>query len=138
MLNVSRSIQRLTNLILSVKSTSRGFSYFSPERKQIGGVLGIGSTSFLCFSVWSYGLRKQPVYRRYSDFVWLRAILSKFHPSEILPPIPNKKASKRLPRQIQKRMRILTFFLNDLVKNPIMFNNRYVQAFLTIEDNNKF
>lgn len=92
----------------------------------MGGVLGIGGTSFLCFDVWAYGFTKEPVLRRYSDFVWLRAVLGKFYPSYIIPPIPNKKASKRLPRQILKRMRILSYFLNDLVKNPVLFNNKYV------------
>ena len=79
--------------------------------------MGIGATSFLCFKVWSYGLSKSFVWRRYSDFVWLRNALVKFYPTQIIPPIPNKKASKRLPRQYLKRMRILAMFLNDVVKN---------------------
>lgn len=92
----------------------------------MGGLLGIGGSSFLCFDVWAYGLNKQPVSRRYSDFIWLRNILTKFYPSFIIPPVPNKKSSKRLPRQIRKRMQILTFFLNDIVKMPILMNNKYV------------
>lgn len=104
----------------------------------MGGLLGIGGTSYLCFDVWVYGLSKQPVLRRYSDFIWLRNILLKFYPSEIIPPIPNKKASKRLPRQILKRMRILTFFLNDIVKMPNFLNNKYVEGFLKISELNKF
>ena len=94
--------------------------------------MGIGATSFLCFKVWSYGLRKNPVLRRYSDFIWLRNTLIKFYPSQIIPPIPNKKASKRTPRQIQKRMRILSMFLNDLVNHSVLFHNKYFQGFLTI------
>ena len=88
-----------------------------PERKYMGGIFGIGATSFLEFQVttsevgWCVG-------RRYSDFVWFRTILKKYFPSSIIPPIPNKKAAKRLPRQIEKRMRILTYFLNDLLKMP--------------------
>jgi hypothetical protein len=60
---------------------------------------------------WSVG-------RRYSDFQWLRAALKKFYPSLIIPPIPNKKAAKRTARHIEKRMKILTYFLNDLIKIP--------------------
>lgn len=99
----------------------------------MGGILGIGGTSYLCFDVWSYGFCKHSVSRRYSDFIWLRNVLIKFYPTFIIPPIPNKKANKRLPRQIKKRMRILTYFLNDIVKMPILLNNKYVQGFLTIK-----
>lgn len=88
--------------------------------------MGIGGTSFLVFEVRVYGLQKDPVERRYSDFVWLRNILLKFYPTQIIPPIPNKKASKRTPRHIQKRMRILTMFLSDIVKMPILLNNKFV------------
>ena len=31
---------------------------YSPQRKYMGGVLGIGGTSFLCFDVWTYGMSK--------------------------------------------------------------------------------
>lgn len=104
----------------------------------MGGIMGIGGTSYLCFDVWSYGFSKDCVSRRYSDFVWLRTVLLKFYPSEIIPPIPNKKASKRLPRQIRKRMRVLTLFLNDVVKMPVLLNNKYVEGFLLIKDHDQF
>ena len=87
-------------------------------------MLGFGTTSFLEFQVhtsevnWTVG-------RRYSDFVWLRLVLRKFFPSLIIPPIPEKKAAKRLPRQIDKRMRILAHFLNDLIKIPEIVNSKY-------------
>ena len=57
--------------------------------------------------------------------MWFRTILKKFFPSIILPPIPEKKAAKRLPRQIEKRMRILAHFLNDLIKIPEILNSKY-------------
>jgi hypothetical protein len=44
------------NKQLVVKSASNIMLYFSPQRKYMGGVLGIGGTSFLCFDVWTYGL----------------------------------------------------------------------------------
>ncbi len=128
-IRLSKSAAKLTSTIIYI---------CSPERKFFGGILGIGTTSYLCFDVWSYGLSKQPVCRRYSDFIWLRNTLLKFYPSEIIPPIPNKKAHKRLPRQIKKRMRILTMFLNDLIKIPTLMNNKYVEGFLLIKDHSKF
>ena len=101
-------------------------------------MLGIGESSYLCFKVWAYGLSEGFVHRRYGDFIWLRKILLKFFPGEIIPPIPNKKASKRQPRQILKRMRILTMFLNDLVKNYKFLNNKYVYSFLIEKNRKKF
>jgi len=62
----------------------------------------------------------------------------KFYPTEIIPPIPNKKASKKLPKQIEKRMKILSHFLNDLIHIPAIFNSRYVEGFLSIDDPNTF
>jgi hypothetical protein len=109
----------------------------SPERKYAGGLLGLGATSYLEFQVSTQGPGWN-VGRRYSDFIWLRNTLRKFYPTQLIPPIPNKKASKRTARHIEKRMKILTYFLNDLVKLPEMFNSRYVEGFLSLKDNAKF
>ena len=94
--------------------------------------MGFGATSFLEFQVKTYG-QGWCVGRRYSDFIWLRNTLKKFYPTQIIPPIPNKKAAKRTVRHIEKRMRILTFFLNDLVQLPSIFNSKYVEGFLSIK-----
>lgn len=64
--------------------------------------------------------------RRYSDFVWLRNYLRKVYPTQVVPPIPEKKASKRTQRHVEKRMRILTYFLNDVVSIPEFMNNKIV------------
>jgi hypothetical protein len=50
---------------------------------------------------------KWEVGRRYSDFIWLRNYLLKAYPSQIVPPIPQKKAAKRTKRHVEKRMKIL-------------------------------
>ena len=76
--------------------------------------------------------------RRYSDFIWLRNTLTKYYPSAIIPPIPNKKASKRSARHIEKRMKILSFFLNDCLKLPEILNSKYFEGFLSIKENAKF
>jgi hypothetical protein len=75
--------------------------------------------------------------RRYSDFVWLRNFLRKMYPAQIVPPIPEKKAAKRTQRHVDKRMRILTYFLNDVVNIPEFLNNRIIEGFLKIKDNSK-
>lgn len=75
--------------------------------------------------------------RRYSDFIWLRAFLRKVYPTQVVPPIPEKKAAKRTQRHVEKRMRILEYFLNDVANIPEFFNNRYVEGFLRITDPGK-
>jgi sorting nexin-7/30/sorting nexin-8 len=79
---------------------------FSPQRKNTGGFFGIGGTSFLEFEVRTQAMGWL-VGRRYSDFVWLRNLLRKLYPTQIVPPIPEKKAAKRTQRHVDKRMRIL-------------------------------
>ncbi len=110
---------------------------YRPKRKYQGGVLGIGETSFLEFPIEVPEL-KYKVSRRYSDFQWLRTILLKFYPTEIIPPIPNKKAAKRSSRQIEKRRKILEMFLNDLLKIEPLANSKYVYVFLSCQDKDKF
>ncbi len=56
------------------------------------------------------------------------------YPTQIVPPIPEKKASKRTQRHVEKRMRILTYFLNDIVNIPEFINNRIVEGFLKLVD----
>ena len=60
------------------------------------------------------------------------------YPNQITPPIPEKKASKKTKRHLEKRMRILEFFLNDIVNIPEFLNNKYVQGFLSISDGPRF
>lgn len=97
----------------------------------------MGGTSFLEFKVQTFELGWK-VGRRYSDFVWLRTYLLKAYPTYVLPPVPEKKASKRTQRHIEKRMKILEFFLNDLVSIREILNDKFVQGFLSMTDNVKF
>ncbi len=103
----------------------------------MGGIFGIGASSFLEFQVKTFGV-DWCVGRRYSDFIWLRSTLKKMYPSLIIPPIPNKKASKRTARHIEKRMKILSYFINDLIKIPEIVNSRYLDGFLSFKEQNKF
>jgi hypothetical protein len=83
-------------------------------------------------------LLKWNVGRRYSDFIALRNYLQRIYPAQIVPPIPEKKAAKRTKRHLEKRMKILEYFLNDLTNIPEFINNKYVQGFLSISDGPKF
>jgi hypothetical protein len=108
-----------------------------PQRKTAGGLFGIGAVSFLLFKINTYDY-KWEVRRRYSDFQWLRTIISKFFPTYIIPPIPKKNAKKRTQRDLEKRMRILTYFLNDLASTPEIFQSKYVTGFLSMTNESQF
>ena len=48
------------------------------------------------------------VRRRYSDFEWLRIVLAKFNPGQVVPPLPNKKIGNRRFEEdfLEKRMKL--------------------------------
>ena len=79
------------------------------------------------------------VLRRYSDFDLLRKLLVKHFPSFYLPPLPNKKLGKRNFEIdfINKRMRLLNLFINDLVQNETFKASDILNAFLSYEDRDK-
>lgn len=108
-----------------------------PQRKTAGGLFGLGGVSFLLFKINTYDL-KWEVRRRYSDFQWLRQVICKFFPTYIVPPIPRKNAKKRTQRDLDKRMRILTYFLNDLATVPEIFQSRFVSGFLSLTNDSQF
>ena len=80
------------------------------------------------------------VKRRYSDFEWLRQVLSKFNPGHLIPPLPSKKiGSRRFEVDfIAKRMKFLQKFIDAVVENEIFKANEPLKAFLSISDKNQF
>ena len=56
-------------------------------------------TNFLSSNYVEYEVETSPlnwlVKRRYSDFEWLRQVLTKFCPGIVIPPLPNKKIGSR-------------------------------------------
>ena len=80
------------------------------------------------------------VHRRYSDFDWLRKLISKQFPSFYIPPLPNKKLGNRNFDQdfIEKRMKLLNLFINNLVQNETFKASDLLMAFLSYEDRAKF
>lgn len=108
-----------------------------PQRKSTGGLFGIGAVSFLLFKITTFDF-KWEVRRRYSDFQWLRAVICKFYPTYVVPPIPKKNAKKRTQRDLEKRMRILTYFLNDIALIPEIFQSKYVTGFLNMTNESQF
>ena len=80
------------------------------------------------------------VRRRYSDFTLLRNLLCKFHPRYFIPPLPEKKiGGKRFkPNFIEKRMRILQIFMNEITCNETFKTNDALVSFLSMGDHNTF
>lgn len=80
------------------------------------------------------------VRRRFSDFEWLRAILSKCFPRLVVPPLPGKKIGGRRFETdfIQKRMAFLQKFIDDIMVNESFKTSEALVAFLSMIDRGQF
>jgi sorting nexin-7/30/sorting nexin-8 len=80
------------------------------------------------------------VYRRYSDFEWLRAILRKLYPRHLIPPLPGKKmGTRRFDLDfIEKRMKFLQKFMDDVVNVESFKACEALVAFLKFNDREQF
>ena len=79
------------------------------------------------------------VYRRYSDFDCLRKIISKQFPFFYIPPLPDKKLGNKNFNQhfIEKRMKLLNLFINNLVQSESFKASEILMAFLSYDDRGK-
>ena len=99
-------------------------------------LLSLGYITYEVFtepSLWS-------VRRRYSDFTLLRSILCKFYPRSLIPPLPEKKiGTKRFhPNFIEKRMKILQIFIDEILCNETFKANEAVVMFLNFAEHSVF
>ena len=79
------------------------------------------------------------VRKRYSDFEWLRNILSIIYPNVTIPPMPKKNYGSRFNEEfINKRLRSLEKFLNGISIHPLLRNSQIFYDFLSIEKENEF
>ena len=80
------------------------------------------------------------VRRRYSDFTLLRQILCKYYPKMLIPPLPEKKlGNKRFkPDFIERRMKFLQIFIDDVIKNESFKANEALTFFLNFNDHTQF
>ena len=107
-----------------------------PEKKVTSGIFK--KTTTLTFNIYTLPL-KFSVRREYSDFEWLRKIFLKLYPGSFIPPIPLKTLSENSDdKKIEKRMRALEKFLNDVINYPLLKNSNLIYDFLSIEKENEF
>ncbi len=80
------------------------------------------------------------VNRRYSDFDWLRNTLKKFFPRHLIPPLPGKKIGARRFDQdfIEKRMKFLQKFLNEVMNVETFKASEALVSFLKMTDREQF
>ncbi len=91
-----------------------------------------------------YNVITQPfgwvVERRYSDFDALRKLIQKYYPSFYVPPLPMKKiGNKRFTDSfINKRMKFLNLFINNVVQSESFKASEILYSFLSYTDRGKF
>ena len=80
------------------------------------------------------------VRRRYSDFTLLRQILCKYYPKMFIPPLPEKKIGNKRFKQdfIERRMKFLQLFMDDVIKNENFKANEALTIFLNFNDHSQF
>lgn len=123
---LEKTILNDKNIVINIKNP-----------KEING--GIFSSNYILYSV-----ETQPmgwsVQRRYSDFDLLRKLLLKYYPFHKIDPLPYKKnGSKRFNEDfIQKRIKHLNYFINNIIKNETFKASDILVSFLSFEDKDKF
>ena len=80
------------------------------------------------------------VNRRYSDFVWLRETLCSLFPTTFIPQLPKKKIGNRRFEEdfIEKRLKGLQFFLDEILKNEIIKSADVLVTFLSCSERGFF
>ena len=101
---------------------------------------GFFSKSYVTYLVTTIPLNIK-VRRRYSDFEWLRQILTNLYIGNVIPTTPRKNklgSDKFGDAFLQKRMRTLEKFLNYLLMNPIIKYSQLFYDFISIENEADF
>ena len=104
----------------------------SPEKVE-GGFF---SKSYITYLITTIPLNIK-VRRRYSDFDWLRQILTNLYVGNVIPTTPRKNkigSDKFGDLFLKKRMRTLEKFMNYLLLNPIIKSSQLLYDFISIEN----
>ncbi len=90
----------------------------------------------------SYSLKTLPkawvAERKYDWFLDLRDTFLKMYPGYIIPPLPRKPEKKLEPSDVEKRRQCLEFFLNDVLKHPVLRTSSLLFLFLSIPSEKEY
>jgi hypothetical protein len=79
--------------------------------------------------------RQFSVIRRYSDFAWLRQVLSGELPAVIVPPLPEKAVMNRFsPEFVEGRRRALERFVSRCAEHPFIREAEIFKTFISGDD----
>ena len=102
----------------------------SPEKIE-GGLFGKSYVTYLVETN-PFGFR---VRKRYSDFEWLRNILSVHYPQCVIPPLCKKKFGDRFNEKfVNKRARLLQKFMEGILVHPLMRNSEIFYDFISCDN----
>ena len=108
---------------------------FSTPEKHSGGLF---LKSYLTFGICAFPLPYNVV-RKYSDFKWLKDIISTVYIGSVIPPLPKKlKYEKWDDKNIHNTKRKLQKFIQALVDDPLIRNSPILFDFLSIENQSEF
>ena len=104
--------------------------------KKIDG--GIFSKSFISYEVSTEPLGYK-TNKRYSDFTWLRKMLTMLYSNCIIPPMCKKNFGDRFSDSlINKRMRSIEKFLQGIIEHPLVKNSELLNIFLSCEKKDEY
>ena len=103
--------------------------------------------SFVTYQVFTKPLG-HVVRRRYSDFQWLRNTLSQRYSGMLIAPLPPRGAdslgtaadssTKEDSKFVQRRMRTLSKFMDEVVSNPFLRGDEALLSFLSVQVDKEF
>ncbi|MCQ2820891.1 MAG: hypothetical protein MJ252_26840 [archaeon] len=101
---------------------------------------GFMSSPYIKYEVLTNIMDNWLVTRRYSDFLWLRQVLIKFNPGQVIPPLPNKKiGNKRFEKDfVNRRMGYLQKFIDSVMSNEIFKASPPLVPFLSFAERGLF
>ena len=104
---------------------------FSSPEKIEGGIFAKSYVTYLVETN-PFGFR---VRKRYSDFEWLRNILSVHYPQCVIPPLCKKKFGDRFSGKfVNKRARLLQKFMEGILVHPLMRNSTIFYDFISCDN----
>lgn len=132
-----------TNIVIHCKKLEKSQLNDKPIKVVIKNPKPV-ETGFLSSNYVNYevetALLEWIVRRRYSDFEWLRTVLIKYNPGQVVPPLPNKKiGSRRFEVDfIEKRMMFLQKFMDAVLQSENFRASEPLVAFLSMTDRSQF